>query len=89
MTKKVLMFLTSLIVLCVLISSIDAKPKYINYPEQPNKGKPDRSCLQSDKCRGGTDSRPPLKQFLQKFLKEILGCTETSSTVRFPFRNRN
>ncbi|CAF2042810.1 unnamed protein product [Brassica rapa] len=73
--KKELLFLTSLIVLCVFISSIDAKPKSIHYlgkdcdPRFPT-AESRKRCLKSDRCRGGPDSIPPLKQFLQKFLKE-------------------
>ncbi|CAF1743935.1 unnamed protein product [Brassica napus] len=76
MMKKELLFLTSLIVLCVFISSIDAKTKSIHYPGEdcdprfPTAECRER-CLKSDRCRGGTDSIPPLKQFLQKFLKDL------------------
>ncbi|CAN6860076.1 unnamed protein product [Brassica oleracea] len=78
MMKKELLFLTSLIVLCVFISSIDAKPKSIHYlgkdcdPRFPTAECRER-CLKSDRCRGGTDSIPPLKQFLQNFLEDITG----------------
>nr|VDD31006.1 unnamed protein product [Brassica oleracea] len=93
MLKKELLFLTSLIVLCVFISSIDAKTKSIHYPGEdcdprfPTAECRER-CLKSDRCRGGTDSIPPLKQFLQKILKDSQSIASNLLAYGIPLASR-